>query len=85
MYSTTPMTTAGLSDTVSLANIIEVTTAAHKQVCNCSREIIRGIIFSSDVIASSSVVQKHLVKEVIIKTMLSVISLCGKFSDNYYN
>ncbi|KAG1785024.1 uncharacterized protein HD556DRAFT_1314623, partial [Suillus plorans] len=73
----TPTATAGPSNAASLADVVEVTTAAREQVHNHSREIIKGIVFSPDAIASSSAVQKRLVKEVISKAVPSVISLRG--------
>ncbi|KAG1798681.1 hypothetical protein EV424DRAFT_1352513 [Suillus variegatus] len=73
----TPTATAGPSDAASLADVVEVTTAAHEQVRNRSQEIIKGIVFSPNAIASSSAVQKCLVKDAISKAVPLIISLRG--------
>ncbi|KAG1808951.1 uncharacterized protein BJ212DRAFT_1302842 [Suillus subaureus] len=81
MHAPTPASTtaAGLSsEAATLAETTvqsKISMAAYEQVHSCSRELIKGIIFTPDANVSSPTDQKCIIKETINKAVPSVLSL----------
>ncbi|KAG1804263.1 uncharacterized protein BJ212DRAFT_1486800 [Suillus subaureus] len=83
LLHTYTLTTATTSPSLEAATLVggdvqpKVSAAAHKQVHSLSRDKIKGIVFTSNTITSSSMDQNHIITEMINKAVPSIPSLCG--------
>jgi hypothetical protein len=79
------MAAVGPSEAVTEATVQpNITMAVCEDIHSCVRELIKGIIFTCDVNASSPADQKRIIKDTINKAVHLVPSVQGKFLTKIY-